>query len=80
MAGWQWCFVIFGCFGFVLGIAIYFFLPDWPDSPPSRRQFLTPEEGAFMTARMPPNASKSSDENIEWNVIKRDLRGGLVCE
>jgi hypothetical protein len=80
MAGWQFCYVIFGLIGIVLGVAIYFFLPDWPDSPPSRRQFLTPEEAAFMAARLPPNSSRSSDANIEWAVIKRDLKGGLVCE
>lgn len=80
MAGWQWAYVITGLIGFVLATVVFFCLPDWPDSPPSRRQFLSPEEGAFMVARLPPNASKSTDKNFDWQAIKADLKDGLLCE
>ncbi|KAK4689567.1 hypothetical protein P7C73_g526, partial [Tremellales sp. Uapishka_1] len=78
MAGWQWSFVITGILGLFLAVVVFFCLPDWPDSPPSRRQFLTPEEGAFMVARLPPNSSRSSDSNFDWRMIKKDLSGALL--
>ena len=80
MAGWQWAFVITGLLGLVLATVVFFCLPDWPDSPPSRRQFLSADEAAFMVARLPPNASKSTDKNFDWQAIKRDLSGGLICK
>jgi hypothetical protein len=80
MAAWQWSFVICGLFAVLLSVAVFFLLPDWPDSPPSFRQFLTPEEGAFMVARLPPGASRSTDSNFDWAAIKKDCKGGLVCE
>ncbi|RSH80782.1 hypothetical protein EHS25_007118 [Saitozyma podzolica] len=78
MAAWQWSFVICGLFAVLLSVAVFFLLPDWPDSPPSFRQFLTPEEGAFMVARLPPGASRSTDSNFDWAAIKKDCKGGLV--
>lgn len=80
MAGWQWAFVITGLLGLALAVLVFFCLPDWPDSPPSRRQFLSPDEAAFMVARLPPNASKIGDKNFDWQAIKADLKDGLLCE
>ncbi|KAK8845274.1 hypothetical protein IAR55_005987 [Kwoniella newhampshirensis] len=77
MMGWQWAFVIPGIIGLFLAAWTYFNHPDWPDSPPSRRQFLTEQEGAFMVSRLPPNASKSTDSNFDWAAVKADLKTPL---
>jgi hypothetical protein len=71
--------VIIGLIGFIDAILVYFFLPDYPDSPPSRRQFLTAEEGAFLVARLPPNSSRSSDADFDWRAVRRELKTPQLC-
>ncbi|RSH85119.1 uncharacterized protein EHS24_006712 [Apiotrichum porosum] len=76
--GWQWVFVIVGLIGLVESVLVYFWYPDFPDSPPSRRQFLTQEEGAFLVARLPPNSARSSDSNFDWSAIRCELKSPLL--
>lgn len=80
IAGWRWCFIICGLLGLIVSALIFFLLPDWPDSPPSRRQFLSQEEGAFMASRLPPGAASSHDLNFDWLAIKEELKSPLLCE
>ncbi|ORY22849.1 MFS general substrate transporter [Naematelia encephala] len=77
LAAWQWSYLVVGLLGLPFTVWIYFSYPDFPDSPPSRRQFLTHEEGAFMVARLPPNSARSSDLNVDWAAIRRELRSPL---
>lgn len=53
--------IVEGLLGFALCVVTWAFLPDFPDSPQSRRSFLTKEEGDFVVARLPPNSARSSD-------------------
>lgn len=78
MAAWQWVYVIIGLFGLFIAALIYLFLPDFPDSPPSSRQFLTPEEGSFLVARLPPHQARSGDLNFDWPTIKKEIRSPLL--
>ncbi|EIM81962.1 MFS general substrate transporter [Stereum hirsutum FP-91666 SS1] len=78
LSGWQWAFVIEGILGVFICAAIYMFLPDYPDSPPSFRQFLTPEEGAFLVSRLPPNAARQSDETFSWKEFWAALKDPLT--
>ncbi|ORY35298.1 major facilitator superfamily domain-containing protein [Naematelia encephala] len=78
LSGWRWCYLILGLLGFVVTLLIFLFLPDWPDSPPSRRQFLTPEEGTFFAARLPPNSARSTDLNFDWGAIKKELKSPIL--
>ncbi|WVQ67112.1 uncharacterized protein L199_005307 [Kwoniella botswanensis] len=78
LASWRWAYIICGLIGIVESVWLFFYFPDFPDSPPSRRQFLTPEEGAFLVARLPPNAARSSDKNFDWPAIRRELKSPLL--
>lgn len=44
ISGWQWLFLIEGLPAVVLGIVVFFYLPDRPD----RAKWLTPEEKAWL--------------------------------
>ena len=79
LSGWQWAYLIIGLIGFIDAILVYLLLPDFPDSPPSRRQFLTRDQGAFLVARLPPSSSRSTDADFDWRAIRRELRTPQLC-
>ncbi|ORY35300.1 MFS general substrate transporter [Naematelia encephala] len=76
LSGWQWCFIILGLLGFPLCAAIFFLHPDYPDQ--TVRQWFTPEEAAYLAARLPPNAARSTDPNFSWPEIKGALKDPLT--
>ncbi|GAA5825283.1 hypothetical protein JCM11251_006919 [Rhodosporidiobolus azoricus] len=59
--GWQWLFILEGIPAILVGIIIYFFLPDFPET----AKFLTPEERAFAAHRMGPFAPKGTDKHFD---------------
>ncbi|KAM0748998.1 MFS general substrate transporter [Meredithblackwellia eburnea MCA 4105] len=78
LAGWQWAYIIEGLLGLVMCLIVYLWLPDYPDSPQGRRQFLSEEEGAFLVARLPANTAKMSDEDFSWDMVKVALKDPLT--
>ncbi|KAL7421487.1 hypothetical protein Q5752_004374 [Cryptotrichosporon argae] len=77
VAGWRYCYIVVGCIGLVTAAAMFWILPDYPDSPPSRRNFLTAEEGAFMSARLPPSAGRAAEHKFDGAAIWAELRSPL---
>ncbi|GAA5941232.1 uncharacterized protein JCM15063_006409 [Sporobolomyces koalae] len=59
--GWQWLFIIEGIPAVLVGILIWFALPDYPET----AKFLTPEERAFAAHRMGPFAPKGTDKHFD---------------
>ncbi|GAA5883702.1 hypothetical protein JCM16303_004778 [Sporobolomyces ruberrimus] len=59
--GWQWLFVIEGIPAVLVGIVVWFALPDYPET----AKFLTPAERAFATHRMGPFAPKGTDKHFD---------------
>ncbi|GAA6006725.1 hypothetical protein JCM11491_003158 [Sporobolomyces phaffii] len=59
--GWQWLFVLEGIPAVLVGIFVWFALPDYPET----AKFLTPEERAFATHRMGPFAPKGTDKHFD---------------
>ncbi len=57
---------------------IFLFLPDYPDSPQGRRQFLTLEEGKFIVDRLPPNSPRQSDANFNWADVRAACKDPLT--
>ncbi|KAK4684453.1 hypothetical protein P7C73_g5723, partial [Tremellales sp. Uapishka_1] len=76
--GWQWGFITTGLLGFLAVAWIFFFLPDFPDSPQSRRSIYTEEEGRFMVARLPPNSARSLDKDFDWAGVREVLSSPLL--
>jgi MFS family permease len=48
LRGWQWLFLVEGAPSLVLGVAVFFYLPDGPRS----ARWLSPGEAAWLTARL----------------------------
>ncbi|WVF71801.1 hypothetical protein IAT40_006609 [Kwoniella sp. CBS 6097] len=59
--GWQWLFVLEGIPAVIVGILIYFFLPDYPET----AKFLTEEEKEFASERMGPFAPRGTDKHFD---------------
>ncbi|WVQ99099.1 hypothetical protein IAU59_006231 [Kwoniella sp. CBS 9459] len=59
--GWQWLFVLEGIPAVIVGVLIYFFLPDFPET----AKFLTEEERAFASERMGPFAPRGTDKHFD---------------
>ena len=64
LSGWRWTFILEGVATILLGIVIYFLLPDFPKSKSSSK-WLTPREQQFIEARLPPHAPATADSS--WN-------------
>ncbi|TNY17115.1 phthalate transporter [Rhodotorula diobovata] len=59
--GWQWLFVLEGIPAILLGVVVWFCLPDFPET----AKWLTPDERAFAAHRMGPFAPKQSDKHFD---------------
>ncbi|GAA5945123.1 hypothetical protein JCM10213_001565 [Rhodosporidiobolus nylandii] len=68
--GWQWLFILEGIPAVLMGVVVYFYLPDYPET----AKFLTPEERAFAAHRMGPFAPKGTDKHFDkkeaWACVK----------
>uniref|UniRef100_A0A8H7NR40 Major facilitator superfamily (MFS) profile domain-containing protein n=1 Tax=Bionectria ochroleuca TaxID=29856 RepID=A0A8H7NR40_BIOOC len=69
LSGWQWLFAIEGAATVVLSILVYFTLPDFPGN----TKWLSPVEKAFLQARLPPNAPRSSEKNFVFKEVLHSL-------
>jgi MFS family permease len=79
LSGWQFMFLITAALGLIHAAVIFFFLPDWPDSPQSRRSLYSVEEGEFMVARLPPGTPRSTHKAFDWPAIRKELKSPLLC-
>ncbi|ERT02929.1 pantothenate transporter [Sporothrix schenckii 1099-18] len=70
LSGWQWLFLVEGIITVLIGIAIYFLLPDFPDT----AKWLTPREKAFIQARLPPNAPRADELNFNLRELTAALK------
>ncbi|GAA6062885.1 hypothetical protein JCM10212_002107 [Sporobolomyces blumeae] len=59
--GWQWLFILEGIPAVLVGILVFFFLPDFPET----AKFLTPAERAFAAHRLGPFAPKMTDKHFD---------------
>eukprot|EP01112_Ceratiomyxa_fruticulosa_P009080 TRINITY_DN2368_c0_g1_i1.p1 TRINITY_DN2368_c0_g1~~TRINITY_DN2368_c0_g1_i1.p1 ORF type:complete len:454 (+),score=50.40 TRINITY_DN2368_c0_g1_i1:195-1556(+) len=56
LKGWQWLFLIEGGISVLVGISVWFFLPDYPQN----AKWLTPEEKVYVISRV--NNEKPREE------------------
>ncbi|KAI8331909.1 major facilitator superfamily domain-containing protein [Chlamydoabsidia padenii] len=75
---WQWNFIILGALTVLLGILVFFFLPDQPHSHLFR---LTPEEKEIMDDRTQDNAvvrQRKVNHAHYWEAVK-ELQFWVLC-
>ncbi|KAI8712227.1 hypothetical protein NCS52_01320400 [Fusarium sp. LHS14.1] len=67
--GWRWIFIIEGAITVLAGIGSWFIIVDFPDS--SANTFLTPEERAFVKARLAADRGPEEREKVTLKVIAK---------
>ncbi|KAK5105617.1 High-affinity nicotinic acid transporter [Lithohypha guttulata] len=80
-AGWRWIFIVEGAFTALVGIVLFYLLPDFPED----SKWLTTEEKQYVTARLQVEQGKSQlDHKItikDTGRLLRDVKmvlGGLM--
>lgn len=69
MSRWRWIFIIEGAITVVAGIGSWFIIVDFPDS--SANTFLTPEERAFVKARLAADRGPEEREKVTLKVVAK---------
>jgi ACS family tartrate transporter-like MFS transporter len=72
LRGWQWLFLVEGLPALLIGIAIYFFLPDSPQ----QAGWLSEAEGDWLTGELARDAARVGD--IPHQHVLASLRNPLV--
>ncbi|KAL4885953.1 major facilitator superfamily domain-containing protein [Aspergillus karnatakaensis] len=70
LSGWQWLFLTEGIATVLFGVAIWFLLPDFPET----ATWLTEREKKFIQARLPANAPRASEQNFNLREIIDSLK------
>ncbi|GAB7352008.1 hypothetical protein MBLNU459_g2526t2 [Dothideomycetes sp. NU459] len=66
-AGWRWIFILEGALTCVVSFAFFFLLPDFPEE----SKWLTPEEKAYVAARLRADQGRSA---LERKITGKDVR------
>ncbi|KZL67487.1 major facilitator superfamily transporter [Colletotrichum incanum] len=69
LTGWQWLFILEGIPAVIVGVMVWFMLPDYPQT----AAWLTPEERAFAVKRLGPFAPSMKDKHWDSKVAKKTI-------
>ncbi|KAJ5162108.1 hypothetical protein N7492_007500 [Penicillium capsulatum] len=70
LSGWQWLFLTEGIATVIFGVAIWFLLPDFPET----AKWLTEREKKFIQDRLPSNAPRANEANFNYREIIESLK------
>ncbi|KAI5865188.1 putative pantothenate transporter [Durotheca rogersii] len=70
LSGWQWLFLVESIATIFMGVAVWFLLPDFPQT----ASWLTDKEKAFIQARLPPNAPRAGEQDFKLSEIIASLK------
>ncbi|KAG4443011.1 hypothetical protein IFR05_001542 [Cadophora sp. M221] len=73
LSAWKWLILTEGLFTILLGLIVFFYLPDFP----STAKWLSDKEKAFLQARLPrnsPRAAESSFSMKEFIISFKDIK------
>jgi MFS family permease len=69
LSGWRWLFIIEGAPSCISALAVWFFLPDYPED----ALWLTENERALAADRLFLEGSKGSAKSLSWADAKQTL-------
>ncbi|KAH7037872.1 major facilitator superfamily domain-containing protein [Microdochium trichocladiopsis] len=84
LTGWRWIFIIEGILTCALGVAAYWLLVDFPDSPRKTYGFLTEKERAYVVRRVNADRGDAQTPKFQLGLFLRagkDLKiwGFAMC-
>ncbi|KAF7621108.1 pantothenate transporter [Aspergillus flavus] len=74
LSGWKWLVLTEGIFTVILGIIVYFLLPDFP----STASWLSERERTFVEARLPSNAPRAAEANFNLRELLTTLQNKRI--
>ncbi|WVQ83828.1 hypothetical protein IAT38_005972 [Cryptococcus sp. DSM 104549] len=69
-AGWSWIFIIEGLLTFVVAIASFWMIHDWPDT----ARFLTPLEREMILVRLKGEQGLAAEGGYNMGIVKKALK------
>ncbi|KAF4622911.1 hypothetical protein D9613_001495 [Agrocybe pediades] len=72
--GWQWIFLIEGLLTIVLGVVVWFFVPDFPD----KSRFITEEQRKMILDRVEADRGDSVPDTMTWRKLFSHLSDPLL--
>ncbi|KFY43506.1 hypothetical protein V494_01944 [Pseudogymnoascus sp. VKM F-4513 (FW-928)] len=69
LSAWRWLFIIEGIPSVLSSVAVFFYLPDYPETV----KWLTVEERALAVERLRVDGSHGHSEGLTWAVAKHTL-------
>ncbi|KAI1658366.1 putative pantothenate transporter [Daldinia decipiens] len=70
LSGWQWLFLVEAIATIIMGVGVWFLLPDFPET----ASWLTDKEKAFIQARLPSNSPRATEQDFKLSEIVSSLR------
>ncbi|KAI1776633.1 major facilitator superfamily domain-containing protein [Hypoxylon cercidicola] len=70
LSGWQWLCLVEAIATIIMGVAIWFLLPDFLQT----ASWLTDREKAFIQARLPANGPRAAEQDFEFSEIVASLK------
>ncbi|KAL5450316.1 hypothetical protein PMIN05_001037 [Paraphaeosphaeria minitans] len=77
LSAWRWVYLLEGLATILFSGCVWYYLPDYPKSPRSKRWF-TEREMEFIETRLPENAPLTSDPDFSGKEIKSILGKSLI--
>lgn len=74
LKGWNWIFIIEGIATCVIAALGYWFIQGWP----SQSTFLTPDEKAFVNARLKADSDAVATEEFKWGEVLKAVKDPKV--
>ncbi|KAI6783400.1 MFS transporter prlL [Emericellopsis cladophorae] len=69
LSGWRWLFILEGIPAVLVGVMVWFWLPDYPQT----AAWLTPHERAFAVKRLGPYAPSMGDKHWDTAIAKKTV-------
>jgi len=73
LSAWRWVYLLEGLATVLLGVVVWFVLPDYPKSPRSNA-WLSPREQEYLEARLSENAPRTDEHTFSKDEVIASLK------
>jgi hypothetical protein len=73
LSAWRWVYLLEGLATVLIGVAVFFVLPDYPKSPRTSA-WLSPREQEYLEARLSENAPRTDEHSFSKDEVITSLK------